>query len=347
VTVREQRDLTPREAAERFLNRYEGDYADETVRNYRHRLREFVRWAEAHDEIEHLRDLDGFLIDEYTHYLKSQDHAPTTTKGKLTALAQLLKYGVKIEVVERHTPHLVELPRLTDAEETSGKMLDADDARAALAFFRESTRHRGTRQHVVLELIWHVGARRSGLRALDLGDWVPEERKLRFRSRRGTELKRGERHERNVVVSEPVADAIEFWIARERPQKRDEYGRKPLLTTSQGRASGSTIQSWAYLASQPCLHIECPHNRRRASCRYTERARASKCPSSRSPHAIRTGSITWQLNNGLSYEKVASRVAAEPSTIRRYYDKPDHDEELERRLPETEDLDIATSPGWT
>ena len=86
--------------------------------------------------------------------------------------------------------------------------------------------------------------------------------------------------------------------------------------------------------------MKCPHNRERKSCDYTQRAKSSRCPSSRSPHAIRTGSITWQLNRGVSPTKVAKRVAAAPETIRRYYDKPDLDDELERRRPQTEDLDI-------
>jgi len=70
--------------------------------------------------------------------------------------------------------------------------------------------------------------------------------------------------------------------------------------------------------------------------------------SRRSVHApavtnIRTGSITWQLNQGLDYVKVAKRVAASPETIRRYYDKPDHEQELERRRPQTQDLDVTRS----
>lgn len=38
--------------------------------------------------------------------------------------------------------------------------------------------------------------------------------------------------------------------------------------------------------------------------------------------------------------EVAQRVAASPETIRRYYDKPDYDEQLARRRPNTEDLDV-------
>jgi hypothetical protein len=287
-----------------------------------------------------MHDLDGWAIDEYREYLEASENAPTTVKGKLTSLTQLLKYCESIEVVEDDLHEKVELPTLTKEEETSDDKLDEDEAGRLLEFFRNSPRQRGTAQHVLLELMWHVGGRISCFRALDLGDWYPDERKLEFRHRPPTRLKDGTEHERNVVVSEQVAESLDFWIERERPEKRDDNGRQPLLTTVRGRASESTVRFWSYLATQPCLYRECPHNRRRPSCPYTQRSKSSKCPSSRAPHAVRTGSITWQLNRGLSYVRVAERVAASPETIRRYYDKPDYDEQLARRRPETDRMDI-------
>jgi len=341
---RKQRELSPQKAASRFIAKRQNKNTDKTVRSYRNRLNGFVTWA-AQEGIESMRELDGWLLDEYERYLEERGDAPSTVKGKLSALKELLKYCVSIEVVDDDLPDKLTLPRLSKDDQTSDDMLEADDARKLLEFYRESIRHKGTSQHVTLELIWHVGGRIGCFRSLDLGDWDAEERVLKFRHRPPeTRLKDGEEHERNVAVAEPVADAIELWIARERPQKRDNAGRKPLLSTTHGRASGSTIQCWAYQATQPCLYMGCPHNRRRSSCEYTQRQHSSKCPSSRSPHAIRTGSITWQLNNGLSYVKVAKRVASSPETIRRYYDKPDYSEELERRRPETENLDVLTSP---
>lgn len=337
----ERRDLSPADAADRFISRRENRNREKTVRSYRNRLAGFVAWAQE-EGVESMRDLDGWWIDEYQRHLEESGNAPSTVKGKMVALKQLLQYCATIEVVDDDLPEKVEPPRLSKDEQTSDEMLEANDAKALLEFFRDSVRHKGTAQHVMLELTWHVGGRISCFRALDVRDWYPDERKLEFRHRPPTGLKDGEEHERNVVVSEPVAEALEFWLGRERPEKRDEQGRKPLLATNHGRASGSTIRCWAYQSTQPCLYMECPHNRRRSKCEYTKRQHSSKCPSSRGPHAIRTGSITWQLNNGLSYVKVGKRVASSPETIRRYYDKPNLDEELERRLPETQNLDITT-----
>lgn len=334
-------DLAPVDAAERFIARRERKNSEKTVRSYANRLRGFVAWCEEND-IEQMRDLDGWWLDEYERHLEAGENAPSTVKGKMTALDQLLQYCASIEVVDDDLPDKLELPKLSKEEETSDEKLDGEDARNLLDEFRNSRRHYGTVQHVTLELMWHVGGRISCFRALDLDDWVSEEQKLKFRHRPPTRLKDGKDHERNVAVPKEVADALDFWIDRERPNKRDENGRKPLFSTTHGRASDSSLRCWAYQATQPCLYTGCPHNRRRDSCQYTQRQHSSKCPSVRGPHAIRTGSITWQLNRGLSYVKVAERVAASPETIRRYYDKPDYDESLARRRPDTEDLDILS-----
>lgn len=292
-----------------------------------------------------MRNLDGWLLDNYERHLQERGDAPATVKGKMSSVRVLLKYCVSIDVVPQELPEKITLPRLSKDEQTSDKKLDTPDARVLLEFFRNSRKHYGTVQHTLLELMWHVGGRISCFRALDLEDWYPEERKIEFRHRPPTRLKDGQEHERNVIVPAEVASALEFWIDRERPKKRDENGRTPLLTTNHGRASESTIRCWSYQATQPCLYTSCPHNRRRETCEYIQRQHSSKCPSSRAPHAIRTGSITWQLNRGLSYVKVAERVAASPETIRRYYDKADLDDELARRRPDTEYLDILHKTG--
>ncbi|WP_435551935.1 tyrosine-type recombinase/integrase [Natrinema sp. CGMCC1.2065] len=340
----QNRDLTPREARDRFLARRKSENTENTLRSYNNRLTRFVEWAEE-AEIESMSELDGWLLDEYRAHREEVDVAPTTLKGQLVALKQLLDFCASVDVVDDDLPAKVNIPELSKEEETSDDKLEATDARSLLEFYRNSRRHHGVAKHALLELLWHVGPRISCIRALDLGDWDPDERTLRFRHRPPTRLKDGKDHERNVIVSEDVADAIEHYVARERFDVRDDQGRKPLFTTRQGRASEGTIRSWAYLVTQPCLDVACPHGRNRATCKFTQRTHASKCPSSRAPHAIRTGSITWQLNQGLSYVKVARRVAASPETIRRYYDKPDHEQDLDRRRPLTENMDITNDEG--
>lgn len=328
-----RRDLSPEEAQERFLSRRKQRQSEATVRTYTHRLDHFVEWCDA-EGIESMAEIGGWEIDEYRYHRESEDISPTTVKGAMSSLKQLLEFCEKIEVIDEGTADRVEIPKLTKDEETNDEQLHADRATELLRFYRNSVKWEGHVRHAFLEVTWHTGCRMGGLRALDLDDYDADRGALHFQHRpdSGTGLKNKAEGERIVSINDYVVDALDLYIARERPHKRDEFGREPLFATRQGRASGASIRSWSYLGTQPCLHQECPHGRQRHSCEWTERNHASKCPSSRPPHAIRTGSITWQLNatNG-DIEYVARRVNANPNTIRRYYDKATPEEEFEER----------------
>lgn len=332
-------DLTIREAIELYIRRNRPNWKGETERTYRRNLEDFEEYA-AENDIETVDDLGRWEIGGFTDYLLDQEYARVTVSGRQKTARTWLKYLESQGVLDLGLHLAIETISTTDEEETSDQQLDPESARRLLSFYRGSAAWRGTRRHAVLEVLWHVGCRSSGLRALDLEDYEDGVLKFRNRPKSDTRLKKGNKHERNVVLSETPRKILELYLARERIDKRDEYGRKPLFSSTQGRPTRSTVRGWMYLATQPCMAVECPHNRRRPNCEYVERVHASKCPSSRPPHAIRRGSITWQRNLGFDADTVAQRVAATPNTIRRYYDKPDLGDELERRRAETEQIDI-------
>jgi hypothetical protein len=102
------------------------------------------------------------------------------------------------------------------------------------------------------------------------------------------------------------------------------------------------------LGTQPCLHSPCPHDRERETCEYTERNESSKCPSSRSPHRIRTVSITWQLDVGIPPWVVAERINASVEVIEKHYDVTSPRERIERRRrPYLSNLKIEDSDHQT
>ena len=335
--------LSPGDAVDRFLKKRQTDSTDRTLRSYRNRLKPFVEWCER-QEIAAIGAVTPWHIDEFDLELRSADRAPTTIKGHLATLRVFLKYCAQIGAVDDDLVDAVDVPTLDAAEESSDERLAAEDARAALSFFRDSQAFFGVPMHAFLEVAWHTGARLASIRGLDREDYDADARTLHFRHRPSTDtpLKNKAGGERLVGVTEAVCAALDTYLARERSDKRDDAGREPLFCGRQGRPSFSTFRAWSYQAVEPCLWTECPHGRRRSSCEWTERSHASKCPSSRSPHAIRTGSVTWQLNSGLGIEQVATRVNATPSTIRRYYDAADDSEEFEQRRQQAEQsLDIS------
>ncbi|WP_254841101.1 site-specific integrase [Natronomonas marina] len=337
------RELSVRNALERFMRKRQTDATDRTLRSYRSRLTPFVEYCEDVG-IETVGELRAYDIDEYDLQLRSRDLAATTIKGHLSTIRVFVQYLEEIDAVEEGLSDAISPPSLDAETESSDERLAATDAQRALSFFRDSREFFGVGMHAFLELAWHTGARMGSLRALDLEDYDSDSGVVHFRHQpsTGTPLKNKAGGERLVGIPAAACEAIDTYIARERSDKRDENGRQPLFAGRQGRQSFSTLRAWSYQATQPCLWTECPHGRRRPSCEWTERSHASKCPSSRSPHAIRTGSITWQLNQGLDIETVATRVNAAPSTIRRYYDAADQGEEFEeRRQNVAETLDLS------
>ena len=336
-------ELTPREAQQRFIDDRRLDSTDHTVQSYHYRTKSFVEWCEERD-VQSVADLNGWLLDEYKRSLQGENK-PVTVKGKMTALKQLLDYLARIDAVDEALPDKVDIPTIERSEETSDVKLATEDAERLLAFYREDAAWRGRTRHVVLELLWNTGCRLGGLRALDVTDYHSDEEYVEFvhRPQTDTPLKNKDQGERAVSLPSTVCDVLDHYLARERPDKRDEHGRDPLIGCRQGRPAAGTIRAWSYLATEPCITIECPHGRSRPRCEYTERTHASKCPSSRSPHQVRTGSITWHRDRGVPLEVTAERVNASPKVIERFYDKASSVEKMENRRREyLENLDFES-----
>jgi len=81
------------------------------------------------------------------------------------------------------------------------------------------------------------------VRSLDLDDYDAEKQSLRFKHRpeTGTPLKNKQTSERHVAISESLADLLDDWVELKRPAVTDEYGREPLITTTNGRIAKGDI----------------------------------------------------------------------------------------------------------
>ncbi|WP_324662393.1 tyrosine-type recombinase/integrase [Haloarcula sediminis] len=325
-------DLSVREVYEQFLDAKQLDYTEETLRDYETRLRQFVHWAEDQEDITCIGDITGWHLEQFKLFRQGQDLAPTTMKGQMTSLKVWLEYAAGIEAVDDMLPYKVNIPTLSRREETDDTLLEPDEAHRILSHYRESRVEYASKGHVALEVSWYTGARLGALRGIDLEDYDPEKELIWFRHRPPeTPLKKKDQGERPVGLPTAVCEVIDTYIESVRSRKRDETGREPLFCGRQGRLAQSTLRNWLYAATLPCVHTACPHSKDPESCEWTQLNHASKCPSSRSPHQIRTGSITWQLNRGLSFEAVGKRVNSDPDTLRRYYDKAAEVEKLEAR----------------
>lgn len=330
--------LSIKDVRERWLTRQQ-DKTKRTQRSYTSRTEFFEEWC-AEQEIETVGDLTPFDIDEFDLHMRRICESPATLRGRLMTIRLLIKYIDSLGVHDETLAELIDVPTLDRQEAASDKRLDPEEAERLLAHYRDDMATFGTPEHAFLELAWFTGARLGALRGLDLDDYEPEEGRVRFRHQpsTGTPLKNKNDGERYVGISSDVVDALEAYIGRERYDKRDEHGRRPLFCARQGRPSFTTLRAWCYRSTQPCVYGPCPHDRDPATCSYRERNHASKCPSSRAPHHIRRGSITWQLNRGLPIEVVSARVNATVRVIEEHYDSAGSLEEFEERRAAAADV---------
>jgi site-specific recombinase XerD len=342
-------DLTVREAAERWLDRKRGPSSDSSISTLYYRLKQFWEWCEEND-VEQLEDVTPWTIEEFEAERRSKIKLLSLNK-QFGTIQNWLEWCASRGLVSEDVVEAVDPPDVPKQQKSSDIKLDDEDALPQLAFYRNDEESRASRRHIVLELLWHIGCRMGGLRALDLRDYNDVEgpdgtriRYLYFRHRpeSSTPLKNKEDGERPVWLSERVADLLDEYLRFNRNRVRDENGRKPLFTTSVGRASRTTIRTDSYFGTAPCLRDPCPHDRPDQACEYWSSDSISKCPSTRSPHQIRTGSITWQLNQGVSMTTVSERANVSVNVIEDHYDKPDPMKALrKRRAPELSRLNLG------
>jgi len=321
-------DLTPRQAKERFLRRRQADRTDSSIQSYHGRLKLFVEWCESVG-IEAVGDLRAYDLNEY-YDIRSGDVAPTSLENEMYTLRQFCKFLETLGATDRNLAEKVPFPDVDREERSSEEKLHHDQALALIEYYRSSDTERATRRHVLLELAWFTGARIGGLRALDIRDLDTTEGFVEFRHRPGTDtpLKNKTRGERPVALPDETASVVSEYIVGNRYDVRDEHGRQPLLASARGRPNANTIRVDCYLATRPCVRGTCPHGKEIEDCAWKDRDHVSKCPSTRSPHPVRTGSITWQLNQGVPREVVAERC--DTDQIEEFYDKPTEEERWRR-----------------
>lgn len=119
----------------------------------------------------------------------------------------------------------------------------------------------------------------------------------------------------------------------------DDHGRRPLITTRNGRPTGDTIYSWINRLTHPCKFRECPHDREPESCEALgSDGYPSKCPSARSHHAIRRGSITYHLNRSTSPEVVSEWCDVSLDVLYEHYDVRTEQEKMTVRKQQIEEI---------
>jgi site-specific recombinase XerD len=321
--------IEPSEAVELYIQHREPDLSEKSVQNHEYRLDKFLRWCEE-EEIENLNHLTGRDLHKYRSW-RSKDVKTVTLVGELRTLRVFLEFCDSIDAVEPGLREKVLIPSVSDAEEAKEVHIKPERAEQILEHLNQF--EYASRNHVILAILWHTGVRLGTLRALDVDDFDTSEPCLEVRHRPESEtpLKNREAAERSIYVGEHYKQVIADYIQHNRHDVMDDYGRRPLITSKQGRLTGTAIRTAVYRVTQPCTYSECPHDEEPTDCEYRNYDRVSECPSSLSPHAIRRGSITAHLREGTPGEVVSDRMNVSAAVLDQHYDERSEREKMRVR----------------
>jgi len=296
-----------------------------------------VRRGERHRQYERA---DGRLLHEYRLWRRDEgDLAPASEKTQMDTLRVFIRWVESIDGVEENLHTKVLSPSLTGNDNVRDVMLGRERVERILAYLRKY--EYCSRQHVVVALMWHTGLRIGSVRALDCEDYDSDEQSLTLLHRpdTGTPLKNQSEGERLVALSDTVCELLDDWLEQRRPDVVDEHSRSPLVTTPGGRVHTSTLRRDLYRVTRPCIMTsECPHNRDIETCPAVDVHRASECPSSVSPHALRRGSITHALSNDWPRGAVSDRANVSEAVLEKHYDQRSEKEKMEQRREYLDEL---------
>lgn len=331
---------TPERGLERYLDTRRPDLTENTIQEYATKLGLIVDFLEEQG-IDDLRELDGRLLNDIVSWRRyeSSDRvdelSAKTMRDEMYRLRDWVRYLEDIEAVKPGLSDSISIPELSEGDGVRDVDLDPERVKQILQFLGKY--EYATLEHVVWVLAVRTGRRTSCLLALDCDDahLEGEEPYLEFHHRpeTGTRLKNGAKSGGHVAISKADAEIIADYIENTRPDVTDDYGREPLLTTQQGRPSTSTIRRAIYKWSRPCaIGVDCPYDRDPDTCKATQSGdHASKCPSSRSPHALKHGFISEGRRRGVPLDILSDRCDVSEEVIREHYDETSEEERCKVR----------------
>lgn len=325
--------IEPEEAVNRFLDHKKGEYSFESHREVGYSLKRFLEWSEK-TEIDNMNVVTGRTISDYADY-RGENVKPATVKTDIDRVRVFVRYCEGINAVEADTADRISSPQLADEDEVRSVRVETEEAEAILAHLEKF--EYASFRHALFLTLWHTEMRMGSAYALDVDD-IKEDRlgvflNLQHRPKTGTPLKNKLKGEREISLSEEVVAVLNDYITHHRSNVTDEYGREPLFASGKTRAGKTVIQRNIYSVTRPCYYTggDCPYDRDPEGCEANGYNTASKCPGSKSPHAVRRGSIQKALDNGANKDNVADRANVSTSVLDKHYDTRDKAQKRKRR----------------
>lgn len=315
--------IEPAEAVQMYLADKDVEFAAATLYSHRSRLGHFLRWCEE-NSIMNMNELTGRSLHRYRIWRREEGNlAKVTEKTQMDTIRVFIRWAEAIDAVHQDLSTKVTSPSLNSGDNISDDIVDSEQAEEILQFLQKY--EYASIRHVTFTLLWRAALRRGSVVALDIEDYDPDDQSLEINHRpeSNTPIKNKEKGERFIGLTQGTCDILNDWIADRRPNKQDEFGRNPLVTTDQGRVHPGTVQNYVYSLTKPCLISDkCPHDRSIEDCKAAiDGTQAVQCPSSTSPHSVRRGAITYWLSSDLPEAFAVGRANVSPEVIRQHYDR--------------------------
>ncbi|WP_435186907.1 tyrosine-type recombinase/integrase [Halobellus sp. EA9] len=318
------------EAKRLYLKDRRDEVAEKTVKSQRLVLTQFAEWCED-EGIEDMNDLTGRDLHRHRLWMKDRNLANATIRNRLSTLRVFIKWAGTVEAVPKDLHEKIDPPTLTD-DDRRERMLSAEMAEDALEYL--DTYEYASRRHATLKLLWKTGLRMGAARSIDLEDLHLDDQYIDLQHRPSSEtpLKNTEASERAVALDDETTTVLGEYVEVRRIDVVDEYGRRPLFTTENGRVAKTTIRRDVCASTRPCLWGPCPHDRDPADCAAAnDPERSYDCPSSVTPHPVRRGSLTHHLLNDVPEQVVSDRMDVSQEVLGEHYDERTRTQQMEQR----------------
>lgn len=328
-------DVTPlRKAQRNFLEHKQKTQKESTARAYKFPTKDFIQYCENHG-VQTTGDITKNLIATWMDQ-RHEEVKPITVHNNAKHLRVFIKWMGSRDLCEWRIHEKMEIPSVPDQGEVNDDVLRAGHAKTVLDYL--DTYNYASLYHALFYTMWHTGCRIGGAIALDLDDFQPsahDDNVLHFRNRKatGTPLKNKTSSERDVTITDSLADVLADYISAKRLDKTDDYDREPIFTVPSGRLYQQRSYKNVVALTRPCISGEnCPHNRDIPDCEAAQRKeKAPSCPSSYAHHPVRKGSITNHINKGWPKEALAERVDVSVDVLNKHYDKRTNEKERQTR----------------
>jgi len=323
----------------RYLSRRE-NRSPATRSQYKRTLPKFIEFANS-EGIRYPYAITTTLVDEFVDELEGEYDADATVYTYTKNIRAWFQWLNRRNLCNSAICRILDKEELGLSPQVRDVVLPESEATVILENLRNN--RYGSSLHTVTELNWNGGPRLGDMHSLDLCDFISGENEIKFRHRpdQGTRLKNGDEFdnspgdgERNIELKEEVVSAIQYYINNERPDVIDEFDRKPLFTTEQGRASRSTLRRWIYEATSCRWTVD---SQEEPSCDGNCDPDSNICPKSYYPHAVRRGAIVNHLSGGLRPDRASERFDVSVKILKKHYDPRTEHKKKEDRAEEVRD----------